>query len=314
AGVGYSGILFSMAYRFFRDSTVDADVQRILSEQLEKAIYQLSEAFPMAPARAVHNARKRLKRSRSVLRLVRKSIDKDTYQREKNLLRDLGRVLAPARNVEAYQTTLASLLETYDLTLDADGFTDLQTSLADLQQERLHRLTQPDNTIAVLVGELKQSRTHLAQLSLDKTGWEALAKNAKRLYRQGQTRYQTAYDTGSDEAFHEWRKRVKDLWHDTRLLRQLWPPVMKAFDAEAHQLSRLLGDHNDCAELKHFLVNPPDDVVIKDVHTQVLLPLLTHRQDRLQQQMQGLGEKLYSEKPGAFTRRLASYWQVWDLV
>ncbi|MBE9157621.1 CHAD domain-containing protein [Nodosilinea sp. LEGE 06152] len=300
-----------MAYRFFADSTVEANIRRILSEQLEKAVQQLSEDFQQTPGEAVHNARKHLKKCRSVLRLVQTSIAQDTYNREKELLRDLGRSLSLARDSEVYQQTLNDLLDTYGVDLGTKDFFKLQESLGDLHQIRLKALTDGDTPIAAVISDLKDSRERLNQLALKTTGWKALAKNLTKLYGQGQTRYHAAYKDGGDEAFHDWRKRVKDLWHTTCLLKPVWPNVMNAFESEIHQLAQALGDGHDIAALRSFLLDPPAEVAIEEVHMQVLLPLMKHRQHRLYQQANELGHKLYCEDPAAFTHRMASYWQPW---
>lgn len=300
-----------MTYRFLPDNTVEANIQRILDEQLEKAILQLSEEFEQSPGQAVHKARKHLKKGRTVLRLVRKSIDKETYKREKDLLRDLGRSLSLARDSEVYQQTLSALLDTYGLDQGTRGIFKLQESLRDLYQLRLKALTESGTSIADIVSDLKDSRTRLSQLALKKIGWKALARNLKQLYSQGQARYHAAYEDGSDEAFHDWRKRVKDLWHSTYLLKPLWPPVMEAFESETYQLTQILGDGHDVAALRHFLLNHPAEVAVDEVSLQILLPLMKHRQHRLHQQANELGQKLYCEDPAAFTHRIASYWKPW---
>lgn len=300
-----------MAYRFLADSTVEANLHRIFNEQLDKAIHQLSDNFEERPGEAIHDARKRLKKGRSLLRLVRKSMPKDTYKREKNALRDIGRALSPARDSEVYQETLDNLLDIYELTLDVDAFSDLKESLADLHQVRLQKLRDRDNPLDGYIAELKDSKQRLNQLALEVSGWEAIARNLKRIYRQGQERFATAYEEGSDEAFHEWRKRVKDLWYDMRLLQDLWPPVIDAFEGETHRLAKLLGDGHDISELRHFLQDCAEEVAVEEVHIKVLLPLMGHRQYKLRQQAHDLGQKLYSEEPEAFITRLSSYWQTW---
>ncbi|RZM78652.1 CHAD domain-containing protein [Leptolyngbya iicbica] len=300
-----------MAYRFFADSTVEDNVHRLLQEQIEKAIHQLTHNFQKDPARSIHDARKRLKKARSVLRLIRKSIDKDTYKREKNVLRDVGRSLAPARDAEAYQSTLDALLEAYELTLDISAFSDLKASLAGLHTVRLGKLIEHEDTLQNLVGELKDSHTRLQQLALQATGWDALARSLHRIYRQGHERFHAAYETNNDEAFHEWRKRVKDFWYDMRLLRRLWPPVMSAFEEEGHRLSSLLGDSHDIAELRHFLHHHSEEVALVETQKNVLWPLMEHRQYKLHQPTRELGQKLFAEEPDAFTDRIASYWENW---
>ncbi|MFQ4136612.1 CHAD domain-containing protein [Nodosilinea sp. PGN35] len=299
-----------MAYRFVSDSTVEANVQRILGEQLEKAIQQLSEDFYDSPEQAIHKARKHLKKSRSVLRLVRKSIGKKTYQKENASLRDVGRSLAPARDGAVYPITLNTLLETYGLKLEVNGFSNLQENFKDLYQVSLDEFTDRDRLMTTVIDELKNSQIRLSHLNLKQSGWKAISRGLKQIYCQGQARFEAAYREGDDESFHEWRKRVKDLWHSTCLLRALWPPILDAFESEMHQLANLLGDDHDIAALRHFLLEPPVDLAVKDVHMQVLLPLMKHRQDKLHRQAKDLGHRLYGEKPAAFTHRFASYWRV----
>ena len=71
----------------------------------------------------LHDARKRLKKARSVLRLNCVRLwTKTPTKSEKNALRDTGRLLAPARDGEAYRETLADLTEHYASVLEEDAF------------------------------------------------------------------------------------------------------------------------------------------------------------------------------------------------
>jgi hypothetical protein len=300
-----------MAYRFQPESTVEANVRRILGEQLDKARYQLTENFSYEPADAVHDARKRLKKARSVLRLVRKGMGKDTYKREKNALRDIGRLLAPARDGEAYRETLADLTEHYASVLEDDAFAVLEAALVDHHLTRLRQLIDNEEPMATVLGTLKDSRLRLKQLQLDKSEWDALHKGLKKIYRQGCDRMATAYEEVSDKGFHEWRKRVKDLWYDTRLLKNTWPAVMKAWESEAHQLSKYLGDDHDIAELREFLLGHQNDEPLQDSHLKLLLPIMKHRQGQLRNKAKILGRRLYAETPESFTDRMETYWQIW---
>jgi CHAD domain-containing protein len=298
-----------MPYRFFTDSTVEANVQRILHEQIEKAIQELSEGIQETPEQAIHDTRKRLKKGRSVLRLVRKSIGEKAYRRENDQLRNIGQALAPARDGAVYQKTLNDLIKIYGISFENKGLSELQDSLADLYQSQLKALTDRDHAIDPILADLEASKARLSQLTLNQTGWKAISKSLEQIYRQGQDRFHAAYKDGSDEAFHDWRKRVKDLWYNSCLLQQAWPPVMEVFGAEAHYLSELLGDGHDSAVLQDFLCHQNSKLALSDNCLQVLMPLLAHRQGKLHHQAKGLGKKLYSEEPKMFVRRIHSYWQ-----
>ena len=103
------------------------------------------------------------------------------------------------------------------------------------------------------------------------------------------------------EALHEWRKRVKDLWYQHTLLRELWPPVMQAVGSEAHQLANRLGDDHDLATLadwvrEHAAAEPE------------FFEAVESRRSELQAEAMALGERLYADKPGPYARRLRRLW------
>ncbi|MBW4459669.1 MAG: CHAD domain-containing protein [Nodosilinea sp. WJT8-NPBG4] len=298
-----------MPYQFLTDSTVEANVQRILNEQLEKAIQELSDGIRKDPEKAIHSTRKRLKKGRAVLRLVRKSIGEKTYQRENDQLRSIGQALAPARDGAVYQKTLNDLIEIYGISLENKGLSELQDSLKDLYKSELQALIDGGDAIAPVLADLEASRARLNQLTLHQKGWKAVSKSLEQVYSQGRDRFHAAYKDGGDEAFHDWRKRVKDLWYNSCLLKQIWPPVMETLGSEAHYLSELLGDGHDSAVLQHFLRHHPSNLALSDAHSQVLMPLLAHRQNKLHQHAKGLGKKLYSEEPKTFIKRIHSYWR-----
>jgi CHAD domain-containing protein len=65
------------------------------------------------PAEAVHEARKDMKKLRSVLRLVRPVIGDSVYRQENRRFRDAGRILSDARDAKVRSTTLEQLSERF---------------------------------------------------------------------------------------------------------------------------------------------------------------------------------------------------------
>src|SRR4051812_6393354 len=94
-------------YRFGRGENPREAVRRILSEQLNRALEVLSRPGDTLEE-AVHEARRCIKRTRSVLRLVRFAIP-ETYARENRRLRDVGRSLSALRDSHALVETLQDL-------------------------------------------------------------------------------------------------------------------------------------------------------------------------------------------------------------
>jgi hypothetical protein len=68
-----------MPYKLDLDTDLPSAARIVVREQLQKAAEALEEDHQSDPAGAVHKARKNIKKSRSLLRLVRSSLGRGTY-------------------------------------------------------------------------------------------------------------------------------------------------------------------------------------------------------------------------------------------
>ena len=89
-----------MAYKLQAVETVRDGLRRCAREQLDRAIEELTTRAHEDPVEAVHDARKALKKARSLLRLSRGTIDSGERRRENAALRKAGRTLSAARDAE----------------------------------------------------------------------------------------------------------------------------------------------------------------------------------------------------------------------
>jgi hypothetical protein len=105
---------------------------------------------------------------------------------------------------------------------------------------------------------------------------------------------------------HAWRKRVKDLWYQERLLASVGGPAIRGQAKDLHRLADLLGDHHDLGVLRRRLTDDPLPVAA-DVDG--IVGLIEHRQAELEGEAVALGSRIYDEKPGAFVRRMRSAWR-----
>jgi CHAD domain-containing protein len=113
-------------------------------------------------------------------------------------------------------------------------------------------------------------------------------------------------DAPTDEHLHEWRKRVKDLWYELRLIAEIGGPSLRGQAKDAHALADLLGDDHDLAVLRERLLGPAGGVA---ADVDAVLGLLDHRREQLQAQAMALGERVYAERPKAFLRRVRASWR-----
>lgn len=292
-------------YRLQSDEDPAEGVRRVARGRVEAAVEQLRRHAQVDRADAVHDTRKDMKKLRSLLRLVRDELGDARYQSENERYRDAARLLSGPRDAEVKLATLADLRERYP-----DEAPALERLTGELEKER-DQLAGGDEG---LDARLEEAAEAISAGEAEVDGWrfahgdfELVRPGLERAYRRGRDRYRDVRDDPSDEAVHEWRKRVKDLWYDLRVLRNAWPGAMKATADEAHHLSDLLGDHHDLAVLTETAnASAPDDPEVA-----TLEQLARRRQDELLADALPLGERLYAEKPKRFSARLATYWHAW---
>ncbi|HZG50243.1 MAG TPA: CHAD domain-containing protein [Thermoleophilaceae bacterium] len=265
-------------------------LRRIAVGRIDNAIEALSGELGLTPEQAVHEARKDLKKLRSLLRLVRGGLGEKTYRRELTCFRDAAAELAGARDSDVMVATLDGL----GLAPELAG--PLRRSL------EANRLRSGGPAHGAVIEMLRSARERVGAWSVSDDSFHAVRPGLERMYRGGRRGFRSAREQPSVEELHEWRKRVKDLWYQQTLLRSLWPPVMKAVADEAHELSDLLGDDHDLAMLldwaREHAEAPPE-----------LVEAVERRRHALQAAALALGARLYSDKPSAFVRRLERCWR-----
>jgi CHAD domain-containing protein len=130
----------------------------------------------------------------------------------------------------------------------------------------------------------------------------------KRIYRRGRKRIRAAAAEPTTENLHEARKRAKDLWHATQVMRLAAPKRMEHLAADAHAVADLLGDDHDLAVLREYVERHPqhfDD----DDRRQALLAVIDRRRGSLQRRALKQGRRLYKRVPKRFMADLERGWR-----
>src|SRR4051812_44559056 len=176
-------------------------VKRVAGEQLGAAADGLDQ--PDDPVEAVHDARKRLKKTRALLRVARPAMRPDAFRAYNRELRDQGRSLSGARDADV-------MVETVDA-LAAHNARHVK---------RAHFMAVRGRFVARAAGALPEHRVPALADGVDR--WplggisaDTLVDAVTRTYRRGR---KAAANPATTENLHEWRKRVKDLWYQARLL------------------------------------------------------------------------------------------------
>jgi CHAD domain-containing protein len=294
-----------MAYNFGTDEPVRPAIVRCAREQLDRAVLELTEGVGTDPARAIHSARKAIKKERSLLRLVRGGMPRERRRRENQDLRDAARRLSGVRDADVMIASVGQLSERFAGQLPAATFEAVR---AHLEDRRGSRGAAGNGSIidGRAVQEVKTVRARLDDWELGDGGWKALESGLIRSYRRGREAFAGLGSDGDVEALHAWRKRVKDLWYQERLLAPTCGPAVRGHAKDLDRLADLLGDDHDLAVLRQELTHPSPPVA---ADLDAVVNLIDHRRRTLQTEAAGIGARVYAETPTAFRRRMRRSWK-----
>jgi CHAD domain-containing protein len=307
-GVGLKADGGSRTYRLKRNETAADGVRRIAAGRADDALDQLRHGVGGDFASAIHETRKDLKKLRSMLRLVRPSLGDDVYRRENDRFRDSGRLLSGPRDAQVKLETLHALRERFPGRLSEMRLAPLIAALED-ERDRHLRSNGAGGPVDQAVAEIGAGRDAIAEWRLDGDEWSLIEPGLRRSYRRGRNRFADVRATATDEAIHEWRKRVKDLWYHLRVVRDAEPKEIGQAADRAHELSDLLGEHHDLAMLRDDVRARREPLASGELER--LLTSISERQEELYAEAIALGKRVYAKKPKAFTKRLRAYWQAW---
>ena len=316
-----------MSLQLRADETVPDGIRRIAYELLDPAIADLQSVpeerrtritHRNRPLRAsdrtrfqksVHETRKRMKRMRSLLRLIRDEIGEDAYRFENDSYRDTSRILADVRDAQV-------MINTLDHLADLLGEDVPPVLLADVRRSLIGNLGAASRTITSrgavdqALGRLQRARDRVSGWPLHHDSFKALAGGMQRVYKRGQDDFEVALELRTVESFHEWRKRTKYLWYQLDLVSPAWPKVIGSMADELEEVSDLLGDDHDLAVLSDRVTGRPDRFG-SGADVQRLVLSIEARREEMEEQAVELGRRLYAEPPSAFIERVGAYWDAW---
>jgi CHAD domain-containing protein len=291
-----------LAFELQINEPIGCGVKRIVAEQLDDALSDLSVADARKPDNTVHSIRKRFKRVRALLRIVRSGIDESLFAVENASFRDAGATLSQVRDA----TVLVQTLDTLKDMSDAEAFALARKRLLARRRAVKKRMLEGGNGLQAVAEVIEAARVRAQSWPLEGTEWAVLQSGIHTAYRKARQSYKFVRQNHHSEMFHEWRKRVKDLWHQMELLEPLWPKVLKPLADEFHALADTLGQQHDLAVLKEVLeaealarAQPPSRVI----------EAVELRNVELEREAKRQGARLFAEKPKAFIRRVGKYFE-----
>jgi CHAD domain-containing protein len=285
--------------------TVPKTAQKLLSEAVSLLDEQLSGLDS-----AVHQARKRLKRVRALLKLVESS-DHDRLKAIRTDLSKAARGLSDLRDAAA----LVECTEALEAYLETRQASELAAPLHNAVKRRQDLMAIEDtSTLPAITGAMEACRQAsdaigAARFSRHAGDAEVLAAGRRKNHDKARSLMARCHHGGDPDVFHDLRKCAQTTFFQAALLHEAWPFAFEAEAADAKKITDLLGHEHDISVLNILMQFEPHlfgAIIEKDR----LAGLLNDRRSDLRHEAMVLADRLYHDSGRNEADRLGTLWRL----
>jgi CHAD domain-containing protein len=294
-----------MGYRIKRKEKVAKGIRRVVREQLRSAI-KAARDRDAAQEDRVHEVRTRLKRSRAALAMIRKRAgaraDADAER-----LRDTAKRLAKPRDLAVQAHTFRLLGSRLRKSLPPRLLAQLSKAERQLQGELRPKRVER---------ELRRTAKRLRTLRDELGGWEvsggrrAIGMGVTTTYRKARRALVETRSRPSAKRFHDWRKQVKALSYELRLVSEAVPELVNTLVPKVERLAEILGEVHDldCAKATVTL-HPRWFGPIAD--GAAVMALVDERRSALEREAMILAESVFAGRAKDVRALVETGWDIW---
>ena len=291
-----------MAFRLKLREPLPEGLKRVFCEQIDSAL-RLCQNPAKQRGVTVHEVRKHLKKLRAAMRLAIGVVAKNCHAEKNRCVRDIGRLVSDLRDAQVRLQTFIQLRHKMTKNSDEQRFPRTEELL----------LLERESFSAAFAGWQKEAIPQLESLKgrlmawpLDGLDMKEICNAVCKIYRRGQRALAKAIDDPEPENFHAWRKRVKDVWYQLRILQPLNRTVLEEMAYDAEILGELLGNEHDLEFLRARLERESGDEALGNELAK-LQKLISKRTQRLRRDALELGRRFYAEPSKAFAKRISIF-------
>jgi CHAD domain-containing protein len=277
-------------------------LKRVFREQVESAL-DLCRHPTKQRGVTVHEVRKHLKKLRAAMRLGIPEVGKNRHTREDRCVRKIGRLVSDLRDAQVRLQTLVQLRDETSKGPEESPFPRIEELLS-LERESFSAAFAGWQKQAI--PQLERVEARLLKWPLDGLTWKQVCGAVGKIYKRGQRGLAKTIDDPEPENFHAWRKRVKDIWYQLRILQPLNRMVLTEMARDTEVLGELLGREHDLNFLWARLETESGDEALRDELAQIE-KLIRKRGKRLRTNALELGRRFYAEPAKAFAKRISIF-------
>jgi len=282
--------------------------RRIVCQYISEALSALNGARPSDVS--IHAARKSIKRTRAVWRLLEPALPAAAFRDANRRLRNAARPLGAARDARILVVALDRLLQARGGVASAGGARGFRRALMRHASAIKHGVMFEPGGLELSREELRGAYQRIQARALEKRGWAVIGKGMRRVYARGRRLYRSLPADARADQLHEWRKQVKSLHHQFAVLRPLAVGPIGKLASQAGKLSERLGDDHDLAVLRTEVL-AHRHAFSSAARQAGIIAAIDRRRTYLQKMAFKLGARIYADKPHALYARFGGYWHDW---
>jgi hypothetical protein len=292
-----------MAFRLKPRETIAHGLRRLVTGELKSARSELRESSP-PPDTAVFAARKSLKKVRAIRDLI--AADAGAHLRgSRKLLRGVNRRLSTLRDADALLDILKKLRRSNPRLFDEHTFARVRRRLADHKQASIAAAADAGAWDKV-DRDLRALRRHAKRWRPRHRRFRALGEGLRVTLRKGRRALERAQRRQRPDDFHEWRKHLKALWYELRLIEDCSPEISRDV-MTLHRAQRELGDDHNLEVLCEELSTDP---AVCDVER--LRRAVNRYQRALRRKAVADTARIYGRLPDEYVRDMRRAWKIWQ--
>src|SRR5262245_30391267 len=291
-----------MAFRLKLREPLSEGLKRVFCEQIDSALHCCQNPAKQRGV-TVHEVRKHLKKLRAAMRLAIGVVGKNCHAEENRCVRNIGRLVSDLRDAQVRLQTFIQLRDKAAKNSKQQCFPRTEELLM-LERESFSAAFAGWQKEAI--PQLENVKARLMAWPLDDLNWKQICGAVGKIYRRGQRALTNTIDEPEPERFHAWRKRVKDVWYELRILQPLNKTVLEEMACDAEVLGELLGNEHDLEFLRGRLDKESGDEELADELAK-LQKLISKRTKRLRRDALELGRRFYAEPSKAFAKRISIF-------
>jgi CHAD domain-containing protein len=286
-----------MSFTLKPGRSIRSELKRIARKELGRAATRLSEGHRSDGD--IHESRKSVKKVEAVVTLL-EELGAAPRRKVVKRLRGVRRTLSQLRDARA-------IVETYDRLRARFSHRIPEHTSAIVRSQFTHRKTllmarakaRTINDAGRALRNIRRSVKRWPLKSIDLSGLPWLIRQS---YRAGRKKMFRAQLRARASDFHQWRKEVKNLWYQLRLMERLAAGMSKQV-AEFGELETALGEEHNLSVLRGKL---RADRSLRRLTTQTedVAAMSTAREEELRRAALVLGTRLYRMTPKAFEKDL----------